>query len=50
MHKYFVPVYTFNIYYKISMLLNKYETVNEFFIDRNAVAKLKKLFQITEKE
>lgn len=35
---------------KISMLLNKYKTVNEFFIDENAVSKLKELFQIPEKE
>lgn len=35
---------------KISMLLNKYKTVNEFFIDENAVLKLKELFQIPEKE
>lgn len=34
---------------KISMLLNKYKTVNEFFIDENAVSKLKELFQIPEK-
>ncbi|WP_157196623.1 hypothetical protein [Methanococcoides burtonii] len=27
------------------MLLNKYKTVNEFFIDKNAVSKLKELFQ-----
>ncbi|MCM1985961.1 winged helix-turn-helix transcriptional regulator [Methanococcoides seepicolus] len=35
---------------KISMLLNKYKTVDEFFIDMNAVTKLKELFQIPEKE
>ncbi|MCM1987877.1 winged helix-turn-helix transcriptional regulator [Methanococcoides seepicolus] len=31
---------------KISMLLNKYKTVDEFFIDKNAVSKLKELFQV----
>lgn len=35
---------------KISMLLNKYKTVNEFFIDENAVSKLKELFQIPDKK
>lgn len=35
---------------KVSMLLNKYKTVNEFFIDRNAIVRLKELFQTPKKE
>ncbi|MDW7732322.1 MAG: winged helix-turn-helix transcriptional regulator [Methanolobus sp.] len=35
---------------KINLLLNKYKTVNDFFIDINVVEKIKEFLQITEEE
>jgi len=31
---------------KVSLLMNKYKTISDFFIDKNAIKKLKEFFQI----
>jgi len=33
---------------KVSLMMNKYKTISNFFIDINAIKKLKELFQITK--
>jgi len=33
---------------KVSLLLNKYRTINDFFIDKPAIKKMKEIFQIGE--
>lgn len=33
---------------KVSLLMNKYKTISDFFIDKNAIKKLKEFFQIGE--
>ena len=35
---------------KISMLISKYKTISDFFIDKNAIEKLKEFFQIEGKK
>lgn len=34
----------------ISLMLNKYKTINEFFIDKNVIKKVKGFFQMSEEE
>lgn len=35
---------------KVSLLINKYRTINDFFIDKNAIDKLKGFFKMEEKK
>jgi hypothetical protein len=34
---------------KVSLLINKYKTISDFFIDRHAITKLKEFFKIGNK-